>query len=170
MHFQGSYITAQLSKFHSIPRDIGVYDHEEVPGPSIMTSLAPPPPAAPVKAITAEQMELLTEKIASRAKYYQSVGFDGIVLHCAYAYNILAKFLCPETNLRQDEYGGGIDNRAKLLLSVLDRVRVCCGRKFYVELQISGGCMPEEDLIRFAQLCEDRADVLQAHQNSSLLP
>lgn len=59
VRFQGSYITAQLSKFHSIPRDVGVYDYEEIPGPSIMTSLIPPPPAAPVKAVTVEQMELL---------------------------------------------------------------------------------------------------------------
>ena len=161
VHFQGSYITAQLSKFHSIPRDVGVYDHEEVPGPSIMTSLAPLPPAAPVKAITEEQMELLVAEIADRAAYYQSVGFDGIVLHCAYAYNILAKFLCPETNLREDDYGGCIENRARLLLAVLDRVRERCGKRFYIELQISGDCMPEDELIRFAHLCEGRADVLQ---------
>ena len=47
VHFQGSYITTQLSKFHSIPRDVGVYDHLETPGPAMMTDLQPPPPPAP---------------------------------------------------------------------------------------------------------------------------
>lgn len=161
VHFQGAYITAQLSKFHSIPRDVGVYDHEEVPGPSMMTSLEPPPPPAPVKAITPEQMELLTQEIVSRAKYYQSVGFDGVVLHCAYAYDILAKFLAVSTNRRTDEFGGSIENRAKFPLSVARRVRESCGANFYIEMQISGDCMPEAELVRFAHLCEGVIDLLQ---------
>ncbi|MBR1781029.1 MAG: FAD-dependent oxidoreductase [Oscillospiraceae bacterium] len=160
VHFQGSYITAQLSKFHSIPRDVGVYDHEEVPGPKMMTGLEPPPPPMPVKAITREQMDLLSDEIVSRAKYYQSVGFDGIVLHCAYAYNVLAKFLPASTNLRTDEFGGCIENRAKFPLSVVRRVREACGGGFYIEMQMSGDCMPEEELVRFAHLCEGLVDVL----------
>ena len=48
VHCQGSYITTQLSKFHSIPRDVGVYDHLETLGPAMMTDLQPPPPPAPV--------------------------------------------------------------------------------------------------------------------------
>ena len=161
VHFQGSFITAQLSKFHSIPRDVGVYDHMEVPGPSMMTGLEPPPPPVPVKAITKEQMEALSDEIVSRSRYYQSVGFDGIVLHCAYAYNVLAKFLPVSTNKRTDEFGGPIENRAKFPLSVARRIREKCGRDFYIEMQISGDCMPEEELVRFAGLCGGLVDLLQ---------
>lgn len=161
VHFQGSYITTQLSKFHSIPRDVGVYDHLETPGPAMMTDLQPPPPPAPVRAITRAEMDLLSDEIVSRARYYQSVGFDGIVLHCAYGYNVLAKFLSPATNRRTDEFGGCVENRARFPLSVLRRVREACGPDFYIELQISGDCMGEEELVRFARLCEGLADVLQ---------
>lgn len=161
VHFQGSFITAQLSKFHSIPRDVGVYDHMEVPGPGMMTGLEPPPPPAPVKEITREQMQALSDEIVSRSQYYKSVGFDGIVLHCAYAYNVLAKFLPPSTNKRTDEFGGPIENRAKFPLSVARRVREKCGPDFYIEMQISGDCMPEEELVRFAKLCEGIVDLLQ---------
>ncbi len=164
VHFQGSYITAQLSKFHSIPRDVGVYAHEEIPGPRMMTGLEPPPPPSPVKEITREQMELLAQEIVSRAAYYRSVGFDGIVLHCAYAYNVLAKFLPVSTNLRTDEFGGPIENRARFPLSVARRVKEACGSDFYVEMQISGDCMPPEELARFAHLCEGIVDVLQLRQ------
>ena len=161
VHFQSSYITAQLSKFHSIPRDVDVYAHEEVPGPRMMTGLEPPPPPVPFKEITRAQMELLAQEIVSRAAYYKSVGFDGIVLHCAYAYNVLAKFLPASTNLRTDEFGGPVENRARFPLSVARRVKEACGTAFYVEMQISGDCMPPEELARFARLCEGVVDVLQ---------
>ena len=161
VHFQGSYITAQLSKFHSIPRDAGVYDHEEIPGPGMMTGLEPPPPPVPVKEITREQMEQLALEIVSRAAYYKSVGFDGVVLHCAYAYNVLAKFLPVSTNLRTDEFGGPIENRARYPLSVAQRIKEACGKGFYVEMQMSGDCMPPDELIRFARLCEGKVDLLQ---------
>lgn len=160
VHFQGSFITAQLSKFHSIPRDVGVYEHMETPGPAMMTGLEPPPPPAPVKEITKEQMRALSDEIVARSRYYQSVGFDGIVLHCAYAYNVLAKFLPTSTNKRTDEFGGPIENRAKFPLSVARRIREVCGRDFYIEMQISGDCMPEEELVRFARLCEGLVDLL----------
>lgn len=54
-----------------------------------------------------------------------------------------------------------MENRARFPLSVLRRVREACGPGFYIELQISGDCMGEEELVRFARLCERLADVLQ---------
>ncbi len=162
VHFQGSKITAQLSKIHSVGPDVGVYEHTEKPGPAIMTGLEPSPfPPVHVKPITPEQMELVEQEVADRAAFYQGVGFDGIVLHYSYAYNILGKFLAVATNLREDNYGGNVENRARFPLAVVDKVRERCGRDFYIELQISGDCMPEDELAEFAKLCEGRADVLQ---------
>ena len=49
-------------------------------------------------------------------------GFDVIEVHAAHGY-LLHEFLSPLSNQRTDEYGGSLDNRARLLLEVVDAVR-----------------------------------------------
>lgn len=51
----------------------------------------------------------------------KKAGFDGIEIHAANGY-LLAQFLCDKTNKRTDNYGGIIQNRARLLLEVLEAV------------------------------------------------
>jgi len=48
-------------------------------------------------------------------------GFDGVQLQAGFNY-LISQFLNPATNLRTDEYGGSIANRARLLFDVLDSV------------------------------------------------
>ncbi|MBB5638286.1 N-ethylmaleimide reductase [Pedobacter cryoconitis] len=58
------------------------------------------------------------EKAAINAK---AAGFDGIELHAANGY-LIQQFLQDKTNLRQDEYGGNIANKSRLLFEVLDKL------------------------------------------------
>ena len=163
VHFQGSYMTLQMSKFHSIPNDVGVYAHTEAGGPAMMQdprTVGETLPPVTYREITPDQMALLKEEIVNRAKYAQGVGFDGVVLHCAYSYNILAKFLQASTNLRTDEYGGSVENRVRFILSISEGIKEVCGQNFYVELQMSGDAMPEDELVQFAKLCEGKVDLL----------
>ncbi|MBU4465923.1 MAG: NADH:flavin oxidoreductase/NADH oxidase [Actinobacteria bacterium] len=51
-----------------------------------------------------------------------AAGFDVLELHAAHGY-LLHQFLSPLSNLRGDEYGGSLENRARLLLRVIDVVR-----------------------------------------------
>ncbi len=53
-------------------------------------------------------------------------GFDAIELHAAHGY-LLHQFLSPLSNLRSDEYGGSLENRARLLLEVVTAVRAEVG-------------------------------------------
>lgn len=175
VHFQGSLISAQLSKFHSIPRDVGVYEHLGVYRPQMMLDLDDPGPGVtaesgpfaplPLKEMNRTQMDAVIEEITSRASYYKSVGFDAVCLHFAYQYNVLACFLSSESNHRTDEYGGSLENRARFPLEIVDAIREKCGKDFIIELQISGDCMGEEDLLSFARLCQGRADILQLRMN-----
>ena len=55
------------------------------------------------------------------AKNAQAAGFDGVEIHGANGY-LLDQFLQDKTNLRTDEYGGSIENRARLMLEVADAV------------------------------------------------
>jgi 2,4-dienoyl-CoA reductase-like NADH-dependent reductase (Old Yellow Enzyme family) len=56
---------------------------------------------------------------AARAR---AAGFDCVELHVAHGY-LLSQFLCPAENLRQDEYGGSLENRARISLEVLRRIK-----------------------------------------------
>ena len=51
---------------------------------------------------------------------------------------LLGSFLSPMRNKRTDEYGGSLDNRARLLFQVLDAIKEKCGRDFPVILRMSG--------------------------------
>lgn len=175
VHFQGSLISAQLSKFDSIPHDVGVYEHMGVYRPQMMLDLDDPGPGAkvadgpfapaPLREMDRAVMDAVIDEITSRCLYYKSVGFDAVCLHFAYNYNVLACFLSSETNKRTDEYGGSVENRARFPLEIVDAIRKACGDSFIIELQVSGDSMPEEEFVRFAQLCEGRADILQLRLN-----
>lgn len=76
-------------------------------------------------------------------------GFDAIELHAAHGY-LLHQFLSPLSNLRTDDYGGSLENRARLLLEVADAVRAETGEDVPLLVRLSatdhapGGFTPEE--------------------------
>jgi 2,4-dienoyl-CoA reductase-like NADH-dependent reductase (Old Yellow Enzyme family) len=55
-----------------------------------------------------------------------AAGFDLLELHAAHGY-LLHQFLSPVSNLREDDYGGSLENRARLLLRVVTAVRSAVG-------------------------------------------
>jgi NADPH-dependent 2,4-dienoyl-CoA reductase/sulfur reductase-like enzyme len=65
----------------------------------------------------------LHAKAASRAK---KAGFDGIEIHGAHEH-LLAQFISPSINQRQDQYGGTLENRARFLLEVIRACRSATG-------------------------------------------
>lgn len=54
----------------------------------------------------------------SAARNAKESGFDGIELHCATTY-LLPQFLNSELNIREDAYGGSVENRCRLVLDIL---------------------------------------------------
>jgi len=72
-------------------------------------------------------------KAALRAK---QAGFDGIQVHAAHGY-LLSQFLSPFYNRREDEYGGTLENRARLLMEVLAVIRSSVGENFPILVKIN---------------------------------
>ena len=69
-----------------------------------------------------QRMEIIRDEFVSAAKRADAAGFDMLELHCAHGY-LLASFLSPLTNQREDEYGGSAANRVRYPLEVFEAVR-----------------------------------------------
>lgn len=67
--------------------------------------------------MTAEEIRITKGEYVTAAKNAIEAGFDGIELHGANGY-LLDQFLSPDTNKREDEYGGNIENRCKFVVEV----------------------------------------------------
>jgi 2,4-dienoyl-CoA reductase-like NADH-dependent reductase (Old Yellow Enzyme family) len=101
------------------------------------------------------------------ARRSADAGFSVIEIHAAHGY-LLHEFLSPLSNTRTDEYGGSLENRARILLSVVAEVRAEIGEDLAIFVRFSatdwsdGGLTPE-DVSTVARWCQeagsDMADV-----------
>ncbi|MCK2036383.1 NADH:flavin oxidoreductase/NADH oxidase [Microbacterium sp. SSW1-49] len=137
--------------------------------------------AAPV-ALDADGIERIVDAFAAAARRALDAGFDVLELHGAHGY-LLHQFLSPLSNLREDEYGGPLENRARLLLRVVDAVRATAGDDVPLFVRISatdhaeGGFTPEEAATVGTWAEEHGADLIDvssgglvAHQQISVFP
>ncbi len=103
----------------------------------------------PRKEMTQKDIEEVIEAFAAAAGRAKIAGFDGVQLHAGHGY-LLSEFISPMFNHRTDEYGGSIENRARLPLAVLQAIRGAIGSDFPVLIKlnckefIDNGLMPEE--------------------------
>jgi anthraniloyl-CoA monooxygenase len=72
--------------------------------------------------MTRADMDRLRDQFVESTRRAAVAGFDWLELHCAHGY-LLASFISPLTNLRTDEYGGGIANRCRYPLEVFRAMR-----------------------------------------------
>ena len=71
--------------------------------------------------LTVEEIRQTVRDFASAAANAVEAGFDGVELHAASGY-LVQQFLATNANLRTDEYGGSVENRARFLFEVLDAI------------------------------------------------
>ena len=79
----------------------------------------PPTPYVTPRALELREIPGIIEAFRRGAENAQLAGFDGVELHGANGY-LLDQFLQDGSNLRTDEYGGALQNRARLMLEVAD--------------------------------------------------
>ena len=77
---------------------------------------------SPPRAMTAQDIEAVRNRFIHTAVMAESLGFNGVQIHAAHGY-LLSQFLSPITNQRQDAWGGSLENRARLLLDIVQGVR-----------------------------------------------
>lgn len=86
------------------------------------TVTAEGPKASPVpRALETGEMAGIVEDYRLAASRAMDAGFDGVEIHAANGY-LLEQFLSDQANVRSDAYGGGVENRARLLMEVVEAV------------------------------------------------
>lgn len=86
-----------------------------------MTRTGEPTPFETPRELELDELPTIVESFAQAARNARAAGFDGVEIHSANGY-LLNQFLQDGTNKRADAYGGSIENRARLLLEVVDAV------------------------------------------------
>jgi len=108
------------------------------------------------RALAAGEVEQVKEDFIAAAQRAERAGFDGIEIHGAHGY-LLCQFLSPEINRRTDDYGGSLDNRARILFDIVAGIRARCARDFIVGVRLS----PERFGLRLAEIREVAARLLR---------
>ena len=106
---------------------------------------------SPRHELTKDDIKKLVKAFADAAGRAKEAGFDGVQMHSAHGY-LLNQFLSPAYNLREDEYGGSIENRARFHVEVYNAVREVVGKEYPVLIKINS-----EDCIENGLTLEDSA-------------
>lgn len=104
-------------------------------------------PDTGARALTTDEVRELVADFVAAAVRCERAGFDGVELHGAHGY-IICQFLSAELNRRDDEYGGSLENRSRMLFEALDGIRAACGPDFVVGVRLS----PERFGMRLAEI------------------
>ena len=106
---------------------------------------------------------------AARAKKY---GFDAVQLHGAHGY-LINQFMSPHTNLREDEYGGDVENRSRFVTEVYRKVRDKVGNDYPVMIKMNcadnmeGGLTIEDGVYIAKKLSEAGIDAIEVSSGNS---
>jgi 2,4-dienoyl-CoA reductase-like NADH-dependent reductase (Old Yellow Enzyme family) len=104
------------------------------------------------RALSLEEVKQLRDDFIAAAVRSKTCGYDGVEIHGAHGY-IIAQFLSAEINKRTDQYGGSLENRARILFEIIDGIRLQCGSDFLLGVRLS----PERfgvNLMEIRQVCE----------------
>ncbi|MBB3665258.1 2,4-dienoyl-CoA reductase-like NADH-dependent reductase (Old Yellow Enzyme family) [Prauserella sediminis] len=91
--------------------------------------------ARPV-AMTNQQIADTIDRFVTTARRAQDAGFDGVEIHAAHGY-LLSQFLSPLSNKRTDEWGGSLENRARLLTRIAQEIRAAVRPEFAVAVKLN---------------------------------
>lgn len=117
-----------------------------------------PDKTPPCRELTREEIGGIRAAFGRAAGRAKSAGFDAVQIHAAHGY-LLSEFLSPFFNRRNDEYGGPVENRARIVLEVLESVRQEVGDDYPVLIKINSqdfidGGFSVDDMLVVAALLE----------------
>jgi 2,4-dienoyl-CoA reductase-like NADH-dependent reductase (Old Yellow Enzyme family) len=121
--------------------------------------------------LTEREIEDVVAGFARAARVAKETGFTGVQLHAAHGY-LISQFLSPRANRRTDRWGGSLENRARLLLETVARVRAAVGPSFPLAVKLNsadfqkGGFAFEDSLTVARWLQEAGVDLIEVSGGS----
>lgn len=115
-------------------RKLGMQPNPEVPGHTASGLVKPGKKVA--HEMTLNDIKETIDAYASDAKICEEIGFDGVEIHGAHGY-LIDNFFWSGTNIREDEYGGSIENRSQFVSDIIKSVRENVSENFIVGLRFS---------------------------------
>jgi 2,4-dienoyl-CoA reductase-like NADH-dependent reductase (Old Yellow Enzyme family) len=88
------------------------------------------------RAMTLEEIEEVIEAFAHAIRRAREAGLDGVQLHGAHGY-LLSSFLSPRTNKREDQYGGSVENRCRIVREIVERGHKEAGHDFPILIKMN---------------------------------
>lgn len=88
------------------------------------------------RALAESEIENVIARFAHAASTAKAAGFTGVQIHAAHGY-LISEFLNPLVNQRDDQWGGPLENRARLLMRVIGAVRAKVGSGFPVSVKLN---------------------------------
>ena len=113
---------------------------------------------SPCKVMGVGEIQEVVEAFGQAARRGKDAGFDGVQIHAAHGY-LLSQSLSPSFNKRTDAYGGPVENRARLLMEVLHKVRSTVGPNFPVLVKMNcqdfvNGGLSLDDSLQVGEMLE----------------
>lgn len=91
--------------------------------------------ATPIE-MTQAMIDEVIQRFANTAILAEQAGFTGVEIHAAHGY-LLSQFLSPLSNQRTDQWGGSLENRARILIEIVKAVRAVVLKKFAVAVKLN---------------------------------
>lgn len=88
------------------------------------------------QAMSQQKIEEVIQRFATTAKLGEQAGFTGVEIHAVHGY-LLSQFLSPLSNQRTDQWGGSLENRARLLIEIVKAVRAVVSPQFAVAVKLN---------------------------------
>ena len=117
-------------------------------------------------ALKEDEILTIIESFAETSLILKEAGFTGVQIHGAHGY-LVSQFLSPDSNIREDKWGGTLENRARFVVEVYRRIREKVGAKFPVGIKLNstdfqkGGFSEEESMEVVKILSKEGIDLIE---------
>lgn len=135
IHKGGSKVVAQLNHAGAKAQKNAISGGEPVAPSAVEIA-----PGSVPHALTIEEIQKIEDDFAAAARRAKEAGFDGVQVHCAHGY-LFSQFIDLAYNKREDQYGGCIENRFRIVVETLAKVRAAVGEAYPVFIKIHSNAM-----------------------------
>ena len=131
-------LTDEIRKYESL--SVAQLHHAGMRSPEDIIGEKPVCPSADEetksRSLSNKEDYFLRDDFINAAVRAKKSGYDGVELHGAHGY-ILCQFLSSSINKREDEYGGSLENRSRIIFEIIDGIRSECGKDFLLGIRLS---------------------------------